>query len=218
MKKCPVCGKAHDGNFCPNGCNSPQYQNAHPQATHPRKRGLRGWQIALIVIAAVFAPIVTLGVFLEITSTPDASSVAAAGPGEITSSHNQSNGQFLEAPSSATPTTPTTRAPEYDYEIDASVLYDEYNRNEIAADAKYKNKKLQITGVINNIGSDIMGSVYITLSIGEEYSITDVQCYFDSKAEIEKVSTLEKGQTVTLLGVGDGKTFNVLVKKCKIVE
>ena len=56
-------------------------------------------------------------------------------------------------------------------------------------------------------------SVYITFA-GEEFAITSVQCYFSDEAQIEKVMELQEGDTITLVGVCDGKFGNVLIKDC----
>ena len=66
--------------------------------------------------------------------------------------------------------------------ITASKLYKEYNANEIAADEKYKGKIIEVTGVIRDIGNDIMDNAYITL-VGDEY-FGDIQCYFNEKSKI----------------------------------
>ncbi len=70
--------------------------------------------------------------------------------------------------------------------ISASKLYKEYNENEIAADEKYKGKIIEVTGVIRDIGNDIMDNAYITL-VGNEY-FGDIQCYFNEKSVVAKLS------------------------------
>jgi hypothetical protein len=90
-----------------------------------------------------------------------------------------------------------------------------YTDNEVKADNSYKGKLADISGQIEDIGES-MGSTYITLSDGQEVSITAIQCFFDDKAQIEKVSNLKKGDNVTVEGIIDGKSLNVAVDKCKI--
>ena len=63
--------------------------------------------------------------------------------------------------------------------VSARKLYKEYNANEIAADEKYKGQIIQVTGIIRDIGNDIMDNAYVTL-IGDQY-FGDIQCYFDKK-------------------------------------
>ena len=88
--------------------------------------------------------------------------------------------------------------------ISASKLYKEYNENEIAADEKYKGKIIEVTGVIRDIGNDIMDNAYITL-VGNEY-FGDIQCYFNEKSVVAKLS---KGKKITVIGSCSGLMINV---------
>ena len=93
--------------------------------------------------------------------------------------------------------------------ITASKLYKEYNANEIAADEKYKGKIIEITGVIRDIGNDIMDNAYITL-VGDEY-FGDIQCYFNEKSVVAKLS---KGKRITVIGSCSGLMMNVQINNC----
>ena len=93
--------------------------------------------------------------------------------------------------------------------ISASKLYKEYNENEIAADEKYKGKIIEVTGVIRDIGNDIMDNAYITL-VGNEY-FGDIQCYFNEKSVVAKLS---KGKRVTVIGSCFGLMINVQINNC----
>ena len=93
--------------------------------------------------------------------------------------------------------------------ISASKLYKEYNENEIAADEKYKGKIIEVTGVIRDIGNDIMDNAYITL-VGNEY-FGDIQCYFNEKSVVAKLS---KGKRVTVIGSCSGLMINVQINNC----
>ena len=93
--------------------------------------------------------------------------------------------------------------------ISASKLYKEYNENEIAADEKYKGKIIEVTGVIRDIGNDIMDNAYITL-VGNEY-FGDIQCYFNEKSVVAKLS---KGERITVIGSCSGLMINVQINNC----
>ena len=93
--------------------------------------------------------------------------------------------------------------------ISASKLYKEYNENEIAADEKYKGKIIEVTGVIRDIGNDIMDNAYITL-VGNEY-FGDIQCYFNEKSVVAKLS---KGKRITIIGSCSGLLMNVQMDNC----
>lgn len=109
----------------------------------------------------------------------------------------------------------TTEAPEEIIEISAQDLFAAYDQNEIAADAKYKGKKLKITGTVNNIGRDILDDVYITMDTGEY--LWDVQCYFTDAEQIDAVASLKSGDTITIIGECSGLSItSVVVKNCEI--
>ena len=93
--------------------------------------------------------------------------------------------------------------------VSARKLYKEYNANEIAADEKYKGQIIQVTGIIRDIGNDIMDNAYVTL-IGDQY-FGDIQCYFDEKSI---VAGLSKGKKITVIGNCSGLMMNVQVNNC----
>ena len=93
--------------------------------------------------------------------------------------------------------------------VSARKLYKEYNANEIAADEKYKGQIIQITGIIRDIGNDIMNNAYVTL-IGDQY-FGDIQCYFNEKSI---VAGLSKGKRITVIGSCSGLMMNVQINNC----
>jgi len=99
-------------------------------------------------------------------------------------------------------------------EIAPGDLLESYEANEVKGDALYIDKKMRLTGTVQDIGKDILENVYITFEGNEEYSITSVQCFFKNKEEIAKVVELSKGDTITVIGTCDGKFGNVTIKDC----
>ena len=98
-------------------------------------------------------------------------------------------------------------------EVSPADLLSSYEANEVKGDALYEGKTMRLSGTVGSIGKDVMEEVYITFA-GEEFAITSVQCYFSDEAQIEKVMELQEGDTITLVGVCDGKFGNVLIKDC----
>jgi hypothetical protein len=98
--------------------------------------------------------------------------------------------------------------------VSASQLYSDYKANEVAADQRYKDKVLQVSGTVDNIGKDIMDSIYVTLETG---TFGSIQCFFADKHASE-AAQLRKGQSITVKGRCDGKMMNVLLKGCVIVR
>ena len=109
----------------------------------------------------------------------------------------------------------STQPAENIIEVDPATLRAEYQENEVAADAKYENELLKITGTVNNIGKDILDDVYLTIETGEY--LYDIQCYFSDASQIDIVATLKDGDTITLIGRCSGLSLtNVIVKDCEI--
>lgn len=117
-----------------------------------------------------------------------------------------------ELPSEASP----SPSVEPTIQITATDLLAAYEENQVNADNQYKGKLLEVTGIIDDIGTDIMDDVYVTINNGDEYAFTCVQCFFKNKDEIAKVSNLKPGSEITIVGKCDGEVFNVLLKDCKI--
>lgn len=71
------------------------------------------------------------------------------------------------------------------------------NDNAMGASDKYKGKYLEITGKLTNI--DAAGK-YINLMADGDFEIIGVQCYIKNDDQKAKISSLTKGDTVTLKG------------------
>lgn len=101
--------------------------------------------------------------------------------------------------------------------VTSKQIVDDYKANEVSADAKYKGKEFEISGVVETIGKDILDTPYISLE-SYEYAIVDkVQCMFNKGSEAES-ATVSKGQKIILKGEISGKLSNIIVKRCEIVR
>lgn len=148
----------------------------------------------LTVLGAIIALFILIGI------------IAASGGGskDSTSTTAGSNGTKTDAP--AQPAA---------IQVDAKKLSADYEANEVAADNQYKNKQVQISGTIKDIGKDILDSPYVSFENGN--SIFGVQCMFD-KSDGNALASLTKAQKITLTGKVSGKLGNVIVNDCKIVQ
>ena len=99
--------------------------------------------------------------------------------------------------------------------VTAATLYNDYDSNEVAADLKYKDKVITVSGVVDDIAKDIMDDIYVTLK-GDEY-FGDVQCFF-SDSHTNKAASLKKGDKLTVKGLCTGKMMNVLVRGCVVIN
>ena len=98
--------------------------------------------------------------------------------------------------------------------VSANDLLGDYEANEVAADLKYKDKVVLVTGVIDRFVSGEEPKVYFDTGSG----ITEVTCGFSSQ-EVVSVAELKKGQQVTFRGKVTGKgLFDVQVKGCNVWE
>ena len=86
--------------------------------------------------------------------------------------------------------------------LSANQLYDEYDSNEVAADALYKGKVVVVSGTIQDIGKDIMDEAYTV--IGGDGFLDGVQCFF-TESEQSAIARLNKGDQVTVKGEVQGK-------------
>jgi len=89
-----------------------------------------------------------------------------------------------------------------------------FEENELAANEKYNNKILAVSGKIENI-AETMGN--ITVSLQGHNAVLSVVCNF-AESEKSSVTKLKKGQQVTLVGKGDGMTMSLYVglQECKV--
>jgi RNA polymerase subunit RPABC4/transcription elongation factor Spt4 len=149
------------------------------------------WQIMLILIGIIIVIAVASGLGGGSDKSAEAQKVEA---NEIPPKNTESTGsQKVEA-----------------IEISPDELYTIYEENEVKADNLYKGKTVRITGIINDIGTDVLDEPYITFA-GDEYGFTGIQIYFN-KAERGKIADVSKGRTVTIVGKCDGKLINVFIR------
>ena len=121
-----------------------------------------------------------------------------------------------QSPSNNTGASSNQKTEEPVLTVSAVTLYNEYEANQVAADEKYKNKLVEITGVVDTIGKDIVDTPYISFYI-KPYQITTVQCMFSDK-ESAPLSSISKGQKLTVRGTVSGGTIGqVLVTHCKVM-
>jgi DNA-directed RNA polymerase subunit RPC12/RpoP len=103
-------------------------------------------------------------------------------------------------------------------EVTVEDLYLAYRIDEVAADGKFKDKTLRVTGVVDKIVvKDTHDVYYIILSRSEKKQEWNVRCTFDKKS-VSKLNRLTVGQTVTVQGKYDGYKANILMKDCIVTS
>ncbi len=103
-------------------------------------------------------------------------------------------------------------------EVNARTFVGEFDKNQLAAEEKYKGKIIKTSAYIDNISEDILGNPFLSLNPSSDkyYVGTSMQCYFDNKSEL---TDLENGQKVTVIGKVDEQSLGIIsIKDCKVVE
>ncbi len=103
-------------------------------------------------------------------------------------------------------------------ELTVEELLSAYEVEGVAADAKFANKILKVTGITDRIEvKDILDIHYINLTGAKTNLLQHVRCVFDKKygPELNKLTT---GQTVTVQGKYDGSIIDIRMKDCVIVH
>lgn len=100
--------------------------------------------------------------------------------------------------------------------VDYKTLFQDYEDNPIAADQKYRYKKLRVSGKIKKIDREIMQHPYVSFAVKDYFG--DVTLYF-SRDEEPKITKLKKGQKITVEGKCDGlRLGNVHLSDCVLVK
>jgi hypothetical protein len=102
--------------------------------------------------------------------------------------------------------------------FEANAIHAEYDANEVAADAKYKGKTLEVTGNVKEIGKGVFGGQFVAMTLSKNQFMASVRCEFPKSAEGE-LSKLSKGQRVTIRGKCEGFTLDTVhLEGCTLVK
>jgi hypothetical protein len=99
-------------------------------------------------------------------------------------------------------------------EMTAEALFDEYQKDKAAADRKYKDQELVVTGTVDIVKIGVTGNPYVTMNTSS--LILRVQFLFDKK-HVSALSQLRKGQKATIKGRVYGRIGNVMLKDCELL-
>ncbi len=155
----------------------------------PKKAWYKKWWVWLIVVIVVAA-------------VASRNKSGESGNVERGSTATSGSGQVATEPAKAESPKPIA--------ITASEYYKEYEGNEVAADEKFKDKLIAITGTVEKV-EKILGTVQVSLKAGD--FVEEVTC---SLSDDVNAAAITKGQRITFIGTGDGKTFFPKVDDCTI--
>lgn len=91
--------------------------------------------------------------------------------------------------------------PETTINVYATKLFRDYHANEVAADAKYKDKKLQVIATIASIDKDMTDSIVLRLNSGNEFEDVDANL---ADGQDAKAASLSKNSEILLICTGGG--------------
>lgn len=104
-----------------------------------------------------------------------------------------------------------------DIELTAGEILTAYETDDVAADERFVNKILRVTGTVSMIDiKDKLDTHYIRLTGNSGDPWQSVQCMFDKK-HTAALGQLEKGQTITAQGRYNGSIIAIRMVKCVLV-
>ncbi len=102
------------------------------------------------------------------------------------------------------------------FTLSAKAITDEYKRNEVAADEKYKGKVVQISGTIGEIGKNAFDQMSVSVKADAD-GFSDLMAAFDDEQK-SQLLPLKTGQSIKLQGEVTGFILgSVALSGCKIV-
>ncbi|MDP7676284.1 MAG: hypothetical protein QGI92_04810, partial [Dehalococcoidales bacterium] len=96
--------------------------------------------------------------------------------------------------------------------VTAVTLYSDYQVNSVAADLKYKRRLVEVTGAVTKIEVDILGNPTVMFGMNSN-NMSGVLATF-KKSELNNVANISLGQTITIIGTGNGKVMRILLEDC----
>lgn len=91
-------------------------------------------------------------------------------------------------------------------------LLDEYDANKVTFSKKYDDTYIDVIGVVDDIGLDILDNPYVVFEDEDEWSWAQIQCYFPKDTDFARVS---KGQTLVVRGEVSC-TLGLSLRHCEI--
>lgn len=100
--------------------------------------------------------------------------------------------------------------------VSAAQIIGDYANNQVAADDKYKNQLLEISGIVQSINTGLIDNPYIVVAPNMQ-TYNAIECEFSPDHE-QSFAALNAGQNVTVEGIGDGYIISsVMVNNCLLV-
>ncbi len=101
-----------------------------------------------------------------------------------------------------------------DMAIDAAALFNEFNTDEAAANAKYLDKTIAVSGKVKEATKTDDGTVKVSLDTGSDFGVF---CELDPLSQHPRTD-FAAGETVTFKGICTGLNFDVQLTRCVEVK
>ncbi len=112
-------------------------------------------------------------------------------------------------------TAPSMRKLDADYKVEAVSFYNEFNSDENAANSKYLNKIVQVTGVIDKIEISEESKPIISLKT-EGFGV--IKCTMESGLDDDQLAKYQVNSTVVIKAECIGMLLDVLLNRSIIIE
>lgn len=106
------------------------------------------------------------------------------------------------------------QAAKADMAMDAAALFNEFNTDETAANAKYLDKTVAVSGKVKESTKTEDGTVKVSLETGSEFGVF---CELDPLSQHARTE-FPVGETVTFKGICTGLNFDVQLTRCVEVK
>ena len=173
-------------------------------------------KIALVVLLVILLIAMAVVITLAVTGGFDSEATPTSTP-TATPTPTQTPTRNTTPTPTPTPSPTPTNEPGVIY-VTAEKLCDDYNSNEIAADAMYKGNILEVSSRVDGVGKDVLinNKAFLRMNCGW---ITDVWCYFDETYESQLVP-VDEGDLVSVRGECRGKNIikRIILNHCTSVE
>ncbi len=158
---------------------------------------LRNWFVKHPIISIILGLILLGMVIGALGGTPETSDTDSSTVTQ--SSNNSANAEPTAAPVAM--------------QITASEIADDFDANQVAAEAKWKNQLVEFSAEVSNI-TDSGVSFYNVAT--KEFSLTQISCRVQDK---DQLLSIQNGQTITVRATVEGMSFGVIdMKQCEIVN
>ncbi len=103
-------------------------------------------------------------------------------------------------------------------EVTAEQLFAAYEADALAADERFSNKAIRVTGIVGKIVlNDISDNYHIALTTAEEQIFADIRCTF-GREDMPELSRLKVDETVTVQGRYGGFVIGITLRECELVH